>query len=556
MKKNKPIRYLLAALFIVAMTFIAIKIVIPKIGGNDVLTLQEQLEGEHIAIPLREDVSLISRGFDFTLGKQETIEKINAEDEVFEFQVQRKGEMMGDLEIVIREIDNGDQYVFSRFKRLTEEDVKIPLTLLFEGQKDYTYHQFDEELDQEHDRVFGIDHTSNVKGLYEMDHYQLFLSQNYISTEETLTYENGQESVLRELVNEDKNIAVDVKKGNLVYTVELRTTGNEQFSENWFLLSEEPLFSTDTKRNEYKNNTNHEFISSRKWLTSTGPYTKLPWSVEPSTKLAYGRNLVVVQGLPFVKSYEKSPERLYYDMIVNSVNYVWDFKEDTDLWETEYTSTWLKNDYGIIAPYTDTRHNENVALFLSRAGDILDNPTLKEHYLLYADFLSMQEEIGNILSTENGYYILDYYSEVQTKKTHVSLNHALGEMNYLFNAYKQTNNEDYLQVALKIKQAVEDQGLEWINPENGDLWYQINGDYSFEGKDYDTLTLTDLLVSINYYEEFDLLYSDIYDKLIASKVAYIIENEIEINKALHRQLLDIGFTEELKDYEHVLNLVA
>ena len=38
------------------------------------------------------------------------------------------------------------------------------------------------------------------------------------------------------------------------------------------------------------------------------------------------------------------------------------------LWETEYTSTWLKNNYGIIAPYTDTRLNENVALFLTQTG--------------------------------------------------------------------------------------------------------------------------------------------------------------------------------------------
>lgn len=520
---------------------------------SDIDLTKENYEGEHILLPLKDDVKLLSHGYDFQLDKQEKIEKINATDDIFQFTLHKNDAVVGDLEIVVREIDNEDQYVFSRFERRTDQDAKVQLALLFENEKTYDFYQFEEEIEQEHDRVFGIDHTSNVKGVYTIgEQRQLFLAQNYISNELTTTYDNGKESVLRELVNEDKNIAINEQDNHLIYSMELRTTANGQISENWFLLSDTELFSSTSAMKSYKDRTNHEFISSRKWLTATGPYTKLPWSIEPSTTLGYGRNLVVLQGMPFVKTYKLTPERFYYDMIVNSANYIWDFKSDSDLWETEYTSTWLENDYGIIAPYTDTRHNENIALFLSAAGDILNNQMLKDSYLLYADFLANQETIDNILRTTQGYYILDYYSEAQTKKTHVSLNHALGEMNYLFNIYEETNDDKYLQVALKIKAATEDIGDDWINPTNGDLWYQINGDRSFEGKDYDTLTLEDLVVSLDYFERFDLPYDDVFMRLVDTKVNYIIDNDVEMKLSLYEQLLLLGFEKQVKDYPHVI----
>ncbi|AOV08767.1 hypothetical protein [Sporosarcina ureilytica] len=562
MKKNKAISTLIVLLLFTAIIFSVTKMMrsdnphpLEKDDIKEAIVLnKENYEGNHILLILMEGINLFSYGYDFQLEKQEKKEKINARDEIFEFSIRKNDELIGNLEIVVREIDNEDKFIFSRFERRTTNEATIPLEIIFADEKKYEFFQFEEEIEQDHDRVFGIDHTSNVKGLYSIgDKYDMFLSQNYISKELTTMYEDGRVSTLRELVNEDKNLKIDVIDNYLLYALELRTTGKDQISENWFLLSSEKLFSSEEEMMKYKKQTNHDFISSRKWLTSDGPYTKLPWSIEPSTKLGYGRNLVVVQGMPFIKNYQIQAERFYYDMIVNSVNYVWDFKKDSDLWETEYTSTWLKNDYGIIAPYTDTRHNENISLFLSRAGSILGNQELKDSYLLYADFLVNQEEVGNVLQTDNGYYILDYYSEVQTKKTHVSLNHALGEMSYLFDVYRETKNDKYLQVALKIKQAVEDIGEQWINPNNGDLWYQINGDYTFEGKDYDTLTLYDLVVSVGYYEEFQLPFGDVYEKLMSSKIDFIIESEVEIEKPLYNQLIALGFEEKLKGYEHVID---
>ena len=115
-----------------------------------------------------------------------------------------------------------------------------------------------------------------------------------------------------------------------------------------------------------------------------------------------------------------------------------------------------------------------------------------------------------MIETENGYYIADYFSENQAKKTHVSLNHALGEMNFLFRAYNDRDNQVYLDTALMIKKAVEDTGKGWINPENGDLfWYQINANFKFDGNDNPILTLVDLTKSISLFTEMEIPYDSV-----------------------------------------------
>ena len=133
--------------------------------------------------------------------------------------------------------------------------------------------------------------------------------------------------------------------------------------------------------------------------------------------------------------------------------------------------------------------------------------------MLYADFLSNQKERGNVIETENGYYIADYFSKNQTRKTHVSLNHTSGEMGFLLQTYQDSGNQEYLDTALMIKKAVEDTGKDWINMENGDLWYQIDADFKFDGNDYPILTLVDLTKSISLFTEMDIPYNPVLIQL-------------------------------------------
>ncbi|WP_301109037.1 hypothetical protein [Sporosarcina sp.] len=509
------------------------------------------------AIKFGDDIQLTAEQYELKEINQSKVSKLNAVDTTYTYDVNSE-KPVGTLTLTVRKVDNGDRFVFSQFYTSSEEGVYLPLQLTFADQTDFDFFKISEELVQEeHDRVFGKDYTTNVKGIYSFKGkkpYDLILSQNYISHELEETYSDGTSSVLRELVNEDDFLEINKDNGNVTFNMKLRTTGPEQFSESWFLLSDDSLFPDKEEAQYYKNYSNRNFIHSPKWQTASGIYTKLPWSVEPGTKLGYGRNLVSQQGKVFAGRYQETPARFYYDMLVNSVNYLFDFKGELPIWKTEYTSTWLKREYGITAPYIDTRHNENIALFLSSAGNILANKEIADSDLLYADFLSSQKDIGNTLSTKNGYYILDYYSENQSKKTHVSLNHALGEMNFLMESYEKNKIDSYLETALRIKRALEDTGEQWINDSNGDLWYQINGDYSFEGQDYDTLTLEDLINSLQNFNTLRISYSqEIFDALIKSKIEYIKEQGIQLHQLVYDDLLTLGFGPSIQGYEHVYN---
>ena len=429
------------------------------------------------------------------------------------------------------------------------------------GVDSYDFYDFSEEESvREHDNTYGVDYVTNVKGLYELKEneelkYQLYLSQNIISKELTQSYSENNKSILRDFIAEDTNLHIsdiENEKGEpngIQFELTLKTEDKNQISENWFLFSKEKLFGDEEVLEKYKNETNHNYLHTPKWNTADGNYTKLPWSIEPGTELGYGRNLVAMQDKTSLNYYKETKERFFYDMVINSINHLENFRNSKDtLWETEYTSTWLKKDYGITAPYTDTRHNENIALFLTQAGKELGIQEIENSYMLYADFLSNQKERGNVIETENGYYIADYFSENQTRKTHVSLNHTLGEMNFLLQTYQDSGNQMYLDMCTHDQEAVEDTGKDWINMENGDLWYQIDADFKFDGNDYPILTLVDLTKSISLFTEMDIPYNPVLIQLIESKIDFIIENKIEVKNTTIDALKQLGIAEKIYDY--------
>lgn len=527
-----------------------------------------------LEVPVRDNVYLRFAGeFDYEEIGHDTEQKVNAVDETFTYHMTRETdeatrektgkeyEDMGNIEVVIRTVDNGDQFVFTRFDNKWDWGFEVPYYIVFKGQKEYEEFVYKERVEREHDNVFGIDYTSNVKGVYTIGDaaYDIMVSQNFVSNERTWRYSNGKNSVLREFVKENTTGDIEIGTDELAFELTLNTNAKRQISESWFMLSGDKLFNTKEEMQSYKDYTNYHYVRSQKWLTAQGNYSKLPWTIEPSTQLGYGRNLVNQQGTYFVDQYPQTKDRFYYNMIVADTNYLIDMKADDKLWFTEYTSTWLKGDYGIVAPYTDTRHNENIAQFLVKAGDILNNKELTEMYNLYATFLTEQKAEGNVFTTENGYYILDYYAPEQSQKTHASLNHILAEMNFLLESYSLSKNEAYLNTAVAIKDAVEDTGEEWIDKKTGDFWYQLNpgdnGEYTFVDTDYAYLTLEDMLYSLELFKELNVTYDTaLFAKLITSKVNFIKDNDVEITRTVVESLEAQGFNDLIAGYENVVDV--
>ncbi|MCL1702597.1 hypothetical protein [Lysinibacillus sp. Bpr_S20] len=482
---------------------------------------------------------------------------IHSTDQTTFYNLFEDGENRGSIKVTVREIDNGDFFIFTQLQNKSSKGYSASISYPISGNIKYDLTDFErQEIQHEHDHVYGVDPTTYPIGLLKVKEHEnlvtnMMISRNYISKELFTNYENGGKSVVRELTSENKDMKLTNDDNGLTITLPLQSEGND-LSENWLLVSQKPLFKKEEVLDEWISQSTKQYKETNKWYTAEGPYSKLPWSIEPETKLGYGRNLVRIQDKKALNYFETTRERYFYDLLLNSVANLFIFQGDKKgLWETEYTSTWLKKDYGIQAPYTDTRHNENVALFLKKTGDILGIKELKNSTITYADFLVDQTKNGNIIEVPNGgYLVTDYYSPQQTKKTHTSLNHALGEMNFLLESYQQTKEKTYLDVAQNMRRGVENIGEKWLR-ENGDVWYQMNSDFTFEGIDYPLLTLEDLLKSQQSWEAVGEKRSELFDRLIRSKTRYLVNSNQEILRPVADLLTNQGFGDIIEGYKNI-----
>lgn len=180
-------------------------------------------------------------------------------------------------------------------------------------------------------------------------------------------------------------------------------------------------------------------------------------TVEPiaASGRAYGRNLLMMKEDRAMELYQQTQERFYEDLLHNAFVNLQLFKGEEQYWETEVTSTYLKDLYGFTAPFIDTRFNEQIALFLNKAGDAFEHPDASEGLRNYADLLVAQQEKGNISGLKPGaYYIPDYFPVKQKVVTHTSMNHQLGGMNILLLAYQEFGDTVYLETASAIEKAI------------------------------------------------------------------------------------------------------
>ncbi|MEM1502810.1 hypothetical protein RG959_05255 [Domibacillus sp. 8LH] len=441
-------------------------------------------------------------------------------DSLYKDTVYKLDAQSASITVRVRKLNNGDQFVMTRLsgKGTIKATISIP------GADDYYMIDWTKDMPvREHNKVTGVDPTKPPVGLlrYTKNHEfmnELVMSHSFTSKELTELYGSGRESRLHELLAE-KNTVTHSKEG---VQFEL-TSERDQMADQWFLLADHPLFDESSHLNDWITFQKEHYKEVNNWFAVDGPMKKLPWSVEPFTKDGYGLYLGTMIEKEAIDRYFRDQDRYFYDLTVQSAANLWTYRTSRNdvIWKTEFTSTWLKQKYDITAPYVDTRHNELIALYLHRIGKELGVPELEAALTDYSDYLLKLISIDNIVPAEKGYYPADYYSPQQGKQfIHASLNHSLGEANMFIKAYKETKEKKYLLAARNIRQAVESTGEKWIRP-NGDLWYQINRDGTFDGGDYELLTLYDLRRHEKNWKQLGGKPSPILQKLIESKEQYL-----------------------------------
>lgn len=436
----------------------------------------------------------------------------------------------GRLEIVKRTFDNGDIMIFYSLdsKRPTTAVINLSKKIL----KIKSLKEF--EIEKEYSNITGDDITSIPTYYVEFENGgSALISKNYLYKEWSKKYNDIQESRLRHLVHEH-DITMDLSSSSI------KAASINGTVDGWILLSNEKLFNFDEDIQQYADMLNNTAVSA--WLTPEGQYSKIPYSIEPYTTQGYARNPGANQGKEEFYRYESTGKRIYYDLMWNKVIGLYNMpRDESGVWYTEYTSTYISRPFGVVAPFVDTRHNENIAQFLSMIGDKYNIAKLKRVSLYYPDYIVSEVKKENYIYVEKDAFLIpDYFNEDEAKKTHASINHQLGTANVLLQAYYKTSNKDYYDVGMSILRGLESINDKWIR-DSGDLWYRMNPDFTFEGTDYKTLTLNDLLV---VQETLGLIGDKrirMFDYFIKSKYNYLRSIDYDIEEEIILKLKKQNF---------------
>ncbi|WP_394141263.1 hypothetical protein [Cytobacillus oceanisediminis] len=450
------------------------------------------------------------------------------------------------IAITKRDLPNGDYFLFTEIKNTSSKKLKVELLINQNGGVETSLQSFEKyPVKHGNSPSVGYDPTTYPVGLLELKNtdqliQNYMIGKAYYSRELEKTYKHGSTSKVRELIKEENPLTID---GHAI-TLSMKSEGKD-IVDQWLMVSKKPLFENNRNLQLWMQESAVNYRKTNAWYTANGPYNKMVDTIEPlpASKLGYGRTLLLLKEDRALQLYRENGERYFYNLLYNSLANLDKFKGNKLYWETEVTSTYLKNLYGITAPFIDTRFNEQTALFLKGAGETLGIEGLEKAFYDYADLLIFQAESGNIINTGNeGYFIPDYFAVNQNVKTHMSLNHGLGGMNLLLEAYLDSGKSKYLETAKRIQIGLETEGEKWIR-QNEDLWYKVNPDLTYHGTDYVHLTLLDLLKTYALWSKIDNNHNIFIDKLIRSKVAYLKNANISLTLTIKNHLKANGFEE-------------
>lgn len=324
------------------------------------------------------------------------------------------------------------------------------------------------------------------------------------------------------------------EKRDMVLPIELRSTSGGfvleirlpkragYISEIWALESREPLIRWDDKTLE-SIWLGLDVTQNAKWLYD-GYYYKSPSTYEPYAENAYWR----IPENYLLRSYlytgeSKAANDMGYVMLKTSLRQ----QEQQGYWKSLPRSLWLSEDYGIPEGFYDTRFNTGAAEMMLRGCIQYQEGEFCEAAKSYAAFFQNHAVTNHYVidGVRPGWLIPDYSSPGQHARTHVSLNHQLAEINYLYSMYMQFGNPTDKDLADTMLNGVVNLGSKWLL-KNGDLHYAYFPNGTFGRADYPYLTYNDLLETQRLYKALHGMEEATLTRLIESKLAWMKQNNV------------------------------
>lgn len=334
-------------------------------------------------------------------------------------------------------------------------------------------------------------------------------------------YKNDFKNSTLTIVREQEAIPV-IREKDGYFELKMSFPQNKNLiGEYWFIESKERL--VDWKRNRiFDELLSHDLSNERRW-SYDGYYFQTPSNYIPGGKDVLYSHPANYTGASFTKypinNLAKIMGYVMTKVCIKNQN-------EEGYWATGPKSLWLEKDFKIGNNFYDTRFNTDFAVSLLNAYINYNDKDFLTSAVKYAEFFVDFANNNNYKIDGGGILVEDYgYSEPH-EKTHVSLNHHLAELNFLYEIYNITGEKSYLETAEEMLLGVENTRNKWVMPD-GNLNYALF--YTKDTnkmEDYPYLTYNDLFQTKYLLNKFLNKKSDTIEFLMSSKKQWMDENNI------------------------------
>ncbi|MDD4028677.1 MAG: hypothetical protein PHX86_03025 [Caldisericia bacterium] len=359
-------------------------------------------------------------------------------------------------------------------------------------------------------------------------------------------------SDLTTLVRMNSQPVVDWSPKDSISITSALTLESYQTAESWFFISKSSLLDL-TNEETYENMRSADF-TLRKKVTKDGIFhiaSEDQYVGASNQRYDYYYTYAGWEGRRFMNLHQKYPsQRFFYDMFANTVYTVAKAASKYGNWPSGHASVYLWNLYQFPKNYIDTRYCTDAGFFLLKTYNDYQMPEALFTGKKIGDYLVDLAKKDQKIETSRGFFFYDYYhKDYPETPTHSSLNHILSEINYLFELYLATHNEEYLTTAEQILSAIEDTESRWIRKDSTenyrwyhDLWYCVvpakDGSLDFKYHDYTKdLTYKDLLKTQYLLQSIYNRSNPSIENLIRHKLEFLRKEGYDVEK-IHQDFTD------------------
>jgi hypothetical protein len=220
-----------------------------------------------------------------------------------------------------------------------------------------------------------------------------------------------------------------------------------------------------------------------------------------------------------IDAYKQSPHPLLKIFLDNAMYTLVKQQGSDGFWRTKPNAAYLNRAFGLGGRFIDTRMSADASIFLLDYYYQFGSSVALEKAAAFARYFAIHDQNNQYYQLGEGRLYPDYFSERQRRKPLVSLNHVLYEINYLLMLDDIKPQPAYRAAVHNMLKGLEASKNFWI-AEDGDLYYALNHEGTYYGRDYLYITYRDLWVTKSLLLRHRLA-SPAVDELLKVKHAFL-----------------------------------